>query len=92
MAFFAGATEHIRVNSCIAIQPLQHPIVTAKTLSTMDWLSSGRVTVTFAVGWLKGEFEALGVDYHQRGAMSEEYIQAIIALWTKESPELGTYV
>ena len=82
MAYWAGATEAIRVNSCISILPLQHPIVHAKALSTMDWLSSGRVTVTFAVGWLKGEFEALGVDYHQRGAMSEEYIQAIIELWT----------
>lgn len=93
MAFFAGATETIRVNSCIAILPVQNPIVTAKTLSTMDWLSSGRVTVTFASGWLKGEFEALGVDYHQRGAMAEEYTQAIIALWTEENPEFeGKYV
>ena len=93
MAYWAGATERIRVNSCIAILPLQHPIITAKTLSTMDWLSSGRVTVTFAVGWLQGEFDALGVDYHQRGAMSEEYIQAIIELWTSDNPEFeGKYV
>jgi probable F420-dependent oxidoreductase len=92
MAYWAGATERIRVNSCIAILPLQHPIVTAKALSTMDWLSGGRVTVTFAVGWLKGEFDALGVDYHQRGAMSEEYIRAI-ELWTSEKPEFeGKYV
>jgi probable F420-dependent oxidoreductase len=93
MAYWAGATETIRVNSCIAILPLQNPIITAKSLSTMDWLSSGRVTVTFAVGWLKGEFDALGVDYHQRGAITEEYIQAIIELWTKEKPEFeGKYV
>lgn len=93
MAYWAGATERIRVNSCIAILPLQHPIITAKALSTMDWLSSGRVTVTFAVGWLEGEFEALGVDFHKRGAISEEYVQAIIELWTKEKPEFeGKYV
>jgi probable F420-dependent oxidoreductase len=93
MAYWAGATEKIRVNSCIAILPLQHPIVTAKALSTMDWLSSGRVTVTFAVGWLEGEFEAFGVDFHKRGAISEEYVQAIIELWTKEKPEFeGKYV
>lgn len=93
MAYWAGATEKIRVNSCIAILPLQHPIITAKALSTMDWLSSGRVTITFAIGWLEGEFQALGVDYHQRGAISEEYIQAIIALWTMEKPEFeGQYV
>jgi probable F420-dependent oxidoreductase len=93
MAFHAGATSKIRVNSCIAILPVQHPIVTAKNLATMDWLTGGRVTVTFASGWLKGEFAALGLDYHQRGAMAEEYIQAILALWTMENPEFeGKYV
>lgn len=93
MSYFAGATENIRVNSCITILPVQHPIISAKALSTMDWLSSGRVTVTFAVGWLEGEFEMLGVDFHQRGAMAEEYVQAIIALWTQEKPEFeGKYV
>jgi probable F420-dependent oxidoreductase len=93
MAYFAGATETIRVNSCIALLPTRHPIITAKALSTMDWLSSGRVTVTFAVGWLEEEFELLGIDFHQRGAMSEEYTQAIIELWTKENPEFeGKYV
>lgn len=93
MAYFAGATKKIRVNSCISILPLQNPVITAKALSTMDWLSSGRVTVTFAAGWLKGEFEALGVDYHQRGAMCEEYIQAIIELWSEEKPEFeGKYI
>jgi probable F420-dependent oxidoreductase len=89
MAYFAGATETIRVNSCIALLPTRHPIITAKALSTMDWLSGGRVTVTFAVGWLEEEFDLLGVDFHQRGAMAEEYTQAIIELWTKENPEFG---
>lgn len=93
MAHFAGATETIRVNSCINILPVQHPIVLAKSLSTMDWLSSGRVTITFAVGWLAEEFDLLGVPFDQRGAMAEEYIQAIIELWTAEKPEFeGQYV
>lgn len=93
MAYLAGATSRIRVNSCIAILPLQHPIVTAKSLATMDWLSSGRVTVTFGVGWLAEEFEALGVPFHERGAISDEYIRAIIALWTQDEPEFeGRYV
>ena len=59
----------------------------------MDWLSSGRVTVTFGVGWLEDEFDLLGVPFHERGAMSEEYIQAILALWTQDVPEFdGKYV
>ena len=87
MSYFAGATETVRVNSCIAILPVQHPIITAKALSTMDWLSSGRVTVTFAVGWLEEEFDLLGVPFSERGARSEEYIRAIIELWTSDNPE-----
>jgi probable F420-dependent oxidoreductase len=86
MAHFAGATETIRVNSCIALLPLQHPIVSAKALSTMDWLSGGRVTVTFAVGWLKEEFDLLGVAFDTRGRMADEYIRAIVELWTKDDP------
>lgn len=87
MSFLTGATETIRVNSCIAILPVQHPIVTAKALATMDWLSQGRVTVTFGVGWLEGEFDLLGVPFAERGARAEEYIQAILALWTQDEPE-----
>ena len=93
MAFFAGATSTIRVNSCIAILPVQHPIVTAKALATIDWMSGGRLMITFAVGWLKEEFDLLGVPFEERGARSEEYIQAILALWCDETPEFeGKYV
>jgi probable F420-dependent oxidoreductase len=92
-SFYAGATSKIRISSCIAILPLQHPIVTAKALSTADWLSGGRIVATFGTGWLQKEFEILGVDYHQRGAMSEEYLAAIIELWTKDNPSFeGKYV
>jgi len=93
MAHFAGATDNIRVNSSIAILPVQHPIITAKSLATMDWLSGGRVTVTFAVGWLKEEFDLLGVNFNERGRMSDEYLAAIIELWTKDDPVFeGKYV
>lgn len=91
--YFAGATERILINSCIAILPLQHPVITAKALSTLDWLSSGRMIATFGVGWLRGEFEVLGVPFRERGRMAEEYLAAIIELWTSESPEFeGQYV
>jgi probable F420-dependent oxidoreductase len=93
MAYIAGATERIRVNSCITILPLQNPIVQAKQLATMDWLSSGRVTVTFGVGWLEREFQILGVPFHERGRMADEYLAAMVELWTKEDPQFeGRYV
>lgn len=93
MAYFAGATERIKVNSSIAILPAQNPIVTAKALSTIDWLSGGRCMITFAAGWLEEEFDILGVPFHERGAMCEEYLAAIIELWTKDDPVFeGKYV
>jgi probable F420-dependent oxidoreductase len=92
-AYIAGATQTIRVNSCITILPLQSPIVQAKALSTIDWLSSGRLTVTFGVGWLEDEFEILRVPFHERGKIADEYLEAMIELWTKEKPEYeGRYV
>jgi probable F420-dependent oxidoreductase len=91
--YFAGATQRIRINSSIAILPLQHPIVTAKALATIDWMSSGRIIASFGVGWLQKEFEILGVPFHERGRMSDEYLAAIIALWTQDDPVFeGKYV
>lgn len=91
--YLAGATSRIKVNSCIAILPLQHPIITAKALSTIDWMSGGRVVATFGIGWLEKEFQILGVPFKERGQMAEEYLAAIIELWTKENPCFeGKYV
>jgi probable F420-dependent oxidoreductase len=92
-AYIAGATQRIRVNSGATLLPLQHPVIMAKALSTADWMSSGRITVTFGVGWDKQEFDMLGVPFHKRGRMSDEYLAAIVELWTSDSPEFhGEYV
>ena len=92
-AYIAGATEKIRLNSCVTILPLQHPIVLAKALATADWMSSGRMMVTFGIGWLKREFDLLGVPFRERGRVADEYLEAIIELWTSESPRFeGSYV
>lgn len=92
-AYLAGATSRIRLNSCITVLPLQHPLVLAKSLATADWMSSGRMMVTFGVGWLQREFELLGVPFHERGRIADEYLAAIIELWTSETPRFeGRYV
>ena len=93
MGYFAGATERLRINSSVALLPLQNPIVAAKALATIDWLSGGRVTVTFGVGWLEKEFELLGLPFRERGAMADEYLAAMIELWTSDQPAFeGKYV
>lgn len=92
-AFIAGATQRMQIISTVTLLPLQHPVVMAKALSTADWMSGGRIGVTFGVGWDAEEFAMLGVPFRERGRMADEYLAAIIELWTSDSPEFdGKYV
>jgi probable F420-dependent oxidoreductase len=84
MAFVAGKSRTLRLISSVMILPYRNPVVTAKTLATIDVLSRGRVTVGVGVGWLREEFEALGApDFDRRGAASDEYLRIFKALWTQ---------
>ena len=92
-AALAGATQRIRLNSCVTILPLQHPILHAKALATADWLSGGRMVVTFGLGSIRKEYDYFGVPWEERGAIADEYLEAIIALWTQDRPSFeGRYV
>jgi probable F420-dependent oxidoreductase len=92
-AYLAGATQRIIINSSATILPLQHPIVLAKALATADWMSGGRMMVTLGVGWIESEFEHLNVPFHERGRIADEYLAAMIELWTSDSPSFeGQYV
>jgi alkanesulfonate monooxygenase SsuD/methylene tetrahydromethanopterin reductase-like flavin-dependent oxidoreductase (luciferase family) len=61
----------------------------AKTLASLDVLSGGRVIAGFAAGYAEPEFRALGVRFDRRGAITDEYLDAIRALWTQEVPAFG---
>jgi probable F420-dependent oxidoreductase len=93
LAFIAGHTKNILLTPSISLLPLQNPIVQAKAWATLDWLSNGRAVPNFGVGWLKEEFDILRVPFEKRGEMAEEYIQAMIALWSQDKPSFkGDYV
>lgn len=84
LAFLAGQTKNIKLSSSISLLPLQSPIVQAKAWSTLDFLSAGRAEPIFGMGWLKEEFDMIGVDFHKRGAMADEYMAAMKVLWTEK--------
>ncbi len=84
LAYVAGATSTIRLATGILILPERNPVVLAKELATLDYLSSGRVTLGVGIGWLREEFEALGIPFERRGERTEESIAALRALWTQE--------
>ena len=81
LAYMAAVTKTIKLATGILILPQRHPIYTAKEVATVDVLSAGRVILGIGSGWMKEEFEALGIDFHHRGAMTDEAIQALRALW-----------
>jgi probable F420-dependent oxidoreductase len=81
LAFAAAAAPTMRLGTCILIVPQRNPLVLAKELATLDQLSGGRVELGLGVGWLKEEFDALGVPWERRGARNDEYIAAMRALW-----------
>jgi probable F420-dependent oxidoreductase len=93
MSFIAGATINIRVNSCVIVLPYHNPIVLAKAAATLDVMSGGRVMLTFGVGHAEHEFEALDVPFNRRGRITDEYVEAMRALWTEDAPSYqGQYV
>ncbi len=81
LAFAAAAAPTVRLGTCILIVPQRNPLVLAKEIATLDRLSGGRVELGIGVGWLREEFEALGVPWEHRGARNDEYVEAMRALW-----------
>lgn len=81
LAFAAAAAPTLRLGTCILIVPQRNPLVLAKELATLDCLSGGRVELGLGVGWMKEEFDALGVSWDRRGARNDEYVAAMRALW-----------
>jgi probable F420-dependent oxidoreductase len=77
----AAVTETIHLGTGILILPQRNPLVLAKELGTLDSLSGGRVELGIGVGWLKEEFEALGIPFEGRGKRTDEYVGAMRALW-----------
>jgi probable F420-dependent oxidoreductase len=84
LTYIAAATSTLRLGTAILILPLRNPVVLAKELATLDHLSGGRVILGVGVGWLKEEYEALGVPWEGRGSRGEESIGAMRALWSEE--------
>jgi probable F420-dependent oxidoreductase len=87
LAYVAAAAPTVKLGTCILIVPQRNPLVLAKELATLDYLSAGRVELGIGVGWLEEEFTALGVPWERRGARTDEYVAAMRALWAGPEAE-----
>lgn len=81
MTHVAACTETLRFMTGVLILPQRNAVVLAKQLATMDFMSGGRMELGIGVGWLREEFEAIGVPFERRGKRADETIAAMRALW-----------
>jgi probable F420-dependent oxidoreductase len=81
LAYAAALTTRLKLSTGVIILPQRHPLYLAKQLATLDMLSNGRMMVGIGSGWMKEEFDSLGIGYNVRGARTDESIQAMRALW-----------
>jgi probable F420-dependent oxidoreductase len=84
IASMAAATKRVRFCTLVNILPLHHPLEVAKTLATLALFSDNRVILGAGAGWMKEEFEALGVDFKSRGKRFNEMMDVMRKLWTGE--------
>jgi probable F420-dependent oxidoreductase len=82
LTWAAAVTTTIELATGILIATQRNPLITAKEVASLDRLSGGRVRLGVGVGWLREEFDALGVPWAQRGKRLDEYVEAMRTLWT----------
>src|SRR6202158_1770804 len=83
LSYIAAITTKVKLATGVMILPQRHPLYVAKEIATLDLLSHGRTILGIGSGWLKEEFDALGLDFHQRGARTDEAVKAMRSLWNE---------
>jgi probable F420-dependent oxidoreductase len=81
LAVIAGATDRIRLGTSVLVLPMRQPLPVAKAVATLDVLSQGRLVLALGTGWLREEFDALGVPFATRGERLAEMVAALRRLW-----------
>ncbi|GAB4460473.1 MAG: hypothetical protein Kow00120_28140 [Anaerolineae bacterium] len=81
LGYLAGLTERVRLGTSVIVLPMRNPVLLAKQVAALDYLSGGRVTLGVGVGWNATEYGYLNADFKRRGRRADEYIQAMRALW-----------
>ena len=85
-AWLAGQTERIKFGTGIIILPQRNPLVLAKEMASLDVLCNGRLIFGIGIGYLKAEFDALGIPFKQKGERTLEYLDAMNEIWRDDNP------
>jgi probable F420-dependent oxidoreductase len=93
LTHLAAVTTRVGLGFGVIVLPQRQPVLLAKQLSTLDYLSGGRLTVGVGAGWVEPELNALGVSLASRAARLDEHLAAMRALWAEDVPSFtGEYV
>jgi len=84
LAYLAGITQRIRLGVSVLVIPYRPAVLTAKQIATLQELSGERLILGAGVGWLRQEFEVLGVDPRKRGALTDETLQVLHTLFAND--------
>jgi len=87
LTYAAALTKRIALGTSVLDIPYHNPVMLARRLTTLDQLSNGRLRLGLGLGWSKDEMDAVGSDIKKRGAMADEFIQALKAIWTTNPVE-----
>jgi probable F420-dependent oxidoreductase len=89
LSYVAARTERVGLGTSVLVLPYHNPIRLAKAAATLDVLSGGRLILGVGVGAVPPESEAMGSPYAERGAITDEAIAVMKALWTQEEPSFA---
>jgi probable F420-dependent oxidoreductase len=83
LSFLAARTQRIRLGTYVYLLGLRHPLITARAFATLDVVSNGRCELGVGAGWLRNEWDAVGLDPRTRGRRLDEAITVVRRLWTE---------
>ena len=78
----AGITERVKMGTGVLIPAYRNPVVLGKVLASIENFAPGRIVLGIGAGWMREEFDAVGVPYNKRGARLEEYAKALRTIWS----------
>lgn len=81
LAFAAARTDNLNLGTAVIVASQHSAAILAKRVATLDALSGGRVRLGVGIGWQREEYEAVGVEYRDRGRRLDETIEAMRVLW-----------
>ncbi|MHA2287108.1 MAG: LLM class flavin-dependent oxidoreductase [Candidatus Thorarchaeota archaeon] len=91
VSFLAGVTDRIMVGISTLVLPLRNPVLVAKQLTSLNFLTDGRVMISFGAGLSKGEFEFMNMSFSNRGRRFDESLELVKALWSGKDTFEGTH-